>query len=308
MANDLREGFVRQRRNLIISSLVLIFAQASGLTITKLNIFGNELGLAHPYSVITALWIATWYWAIRYYQYFTELKPIGIKSAYLDKFQSYIAILTFILAKETWYLREAQIQQLEELKRENIRPNIGIQLTPNPAGFNLFDIKITNHGKGIAKKISIKFLDQQGNEVSEDTDIVVSEFRKLAMLRLGIQTMGIGQEISSFVFSFHELSEKLKGDIFSPFIHIAINFEDVSGYSYSNSFTIDFAQFQGMSEVGGNSLYKLSNEIKKIREVLERATRRNGGRVSVDMFTSEDREVEAEKARQWIEDQRLKDN
>ncbi|WP_373823823.1 hypothetical protein, partial [Neisseria dentiae] len=43
-----------------------------------------------------------------------------------------IAILTFILAKETWHLREAQISQLEELKRENFRPNIGFQLEPNP--------------------------------------------------------------------------------------------------------------------------------------------------------------------------------
>lgn len=215
-----------------------------------------------------------------------------------------IAILTFILAKETWSLREAQTQQLEELKRENIRPDIGIQLNPNPVGFNLFDVKITNHGKGIAKKILIKFLDRQGNEVQEEADIVVSEFRKLAMFRLGIQTMGIGQEISSFVFNFHELSEKLQGDIFSPFINMSINFEDVTGYSYSNSFTIDFAQFQGMSEVGGNSIYKLSNEIKKIREILERATRRNGGRVSVDMFSSKDREAEAEADRQWIENQR----
>ncbi len=215
-----------------------------------------------------------------------------------------IAILTFILAKETWSLREAQTQQLEELKRENIRPDIGIQLNPNPVGFNLFDVKITNHGKGIAKKILIKFLDRQGNEVQEGADIVVSEFRKLAMFRRGIQTMGVGQEISSFVFNFHELSEKLQGDIFSPFINMSINFEDVTGYSYSNSFTIDFAQFQGMSEVGGNSIYKLSNEIKKIREILERATRRNGGRVGVDMFSSKDREAEAKADRQWIENQR----
>ena len=100
MASDLRDGFVRQRRNLIISSLVLTFAQASGLTITKLNIFGNEFDLAHPYSVITALWIATWYWAIRYYQYFTELKPLGIKSTYLEKFQSYIPSIALNKLKE----------------------------------------------------------------------------------------------------------------------------------------------------------------------------------------------------------------
>ena len=35
-----------------------------------------------------------------------------------------IAMLTFILAKETWYLRLAQIQQIGELRKEAIRPNL----------------------------------------------------------------------------------------------------------------------------------------------------------------------------------------
>lgn len=84
-----------------------------------------------------------------------------------------IAVLTFILAKETWYLREAQIQQLAELKRENIRPNVGVQLESSQVGMNFINVKISNLGKGIARKISFTFLDRQGNQVTASQDVVV---------------------------------------------------------------------------------------------------------------------------------------
>jgi uncharacterized membrane protein YidH (DUF202 family) len=215
-----------------------------------------------------------------------------------------IAILTFILAKETWYLREAQIRQLEELKRENIRPNIGVQLESSPVGMNFVNVKVSNRGKGIARKVSIRFLDRTGNEVPKESDVVVEKFRKLAIFRQGIQSMGIGQEISSFVFSFLDLKKELNGEIFKPFINIAIEFEDVEGNPYSNSFTIDFAQYEGISELGGDALHQMATEIKKIREQLGKVTSRSGGKLGVDVFDSEDRKAELEAIQKWHEEQK----
>lgn len=214
-----------------------------------------------------------------------------------------IAILTFILAKETWYLREAQIRQLEELKRENIRPNIGIQLESSSVGMNFVNVKVSNLGKGIARKVSIRFLDRTGNEVPNDVDVVVEKFRKLAIFRQGIQSMGIGQEISSFVFSFIGLGKELNGEIFKPYLSIAIEFEDVEGNPYRNSFTIDFAQYEGISELGGDALHQMATEMKKIREQIGKITGRSGGKLGVDVFVSEDRKAELEATQKWIEEQ-----
>lgn len=219
-----------------------------------------------------------------------------------------IAILTFILAKETWYLREAQIRQLEELKRENIRPNIGVQSESSPVGMNFVNVKVSNLGKGIARKVSIRFLDRTGNEVQKDEDVVVKKFRKLAIFRQGIQSMGIGQEISSFVFSFLDLGKELNGEIFKPYLNIAIEFEDVEGNPYSNSFTIDFAQYEGISELGGDALHQMATEIKKIREQLGKVTGRSGGKIGVDVFDSEDRKAESEANQKWIEEQKRTHN
>ncbi|MEI7695747.1 MAG: hypothetical protein WCI64_08915 [Chlorobium sp.] len=166
-----------------------------------------------------------------------------------------IAMLTFILAKETWYLREAQIQQLEELKRENIRPNIGIQLESSPVGIHFIDVKINNFGKGIAKKIRFSFRDRDGHPVIQGQDPVVDKFLKL----------------SSFVFSFLELGKELDGNIFKPYLNILIEYEDVESNFYSNTFEIDFSQYEGVSHLGGaDAIHKISDEIKKIRENLDK--------------------------------------
>lgn len=202
-----------------------------------------------------------------------------------------LACLTFVLAKETWYLRENQIQQLEELKRENIRPNVGIQLESSQAGVNFINVRISNLGKGIAKKTSIRFLDRDGNEISEGGDIVVEKFRKLAIFRHGIQSLGIGQVISSYVFSFIDLATELDGEVFKPYLNIAIDFEDIEGTHYKNTFAIDFSQYEGISELGEDTLYTISKEMKKIRENIEAISRK---RIKVDVFNAEDRETEQE--------------
>jgi hypothetical protein len=219
-----------------------------------------------------------------------------------------IAVLTFILAKETWYLREAQIQQLAELKRENIRPNVGVQLESSQVGMNYINVKISNLGKGIARKISFTFLDRQGNQVAENQDVVVNKLLKLGIFRLGIESMGIGQVISSFVFSFLDLGKDLNGEIFKPYLSIAIKFEDIEGTSYVNSFAVDFAQFQGTSELGGDPLHKMATEIQKIRESIGKVAGNSNRRIDVNVYSSSDRHDEAEETRKWIEQQRGQTN
>ncbi len=219
-----------------------------------------------------------------------------------------IAVLTFILAKETWYLREAQILQLAELKRENIRPNVGVQLESSQVGMNFINVKISNLGKGIARKISFTFFDRQGSQVTANQDIVVDKFLKLGIFRLGIESMGIGQVVSSYVFSFIDLGKDLKGEIFKPYLNISIKFEDIEGTPYTNTFAIDFAQFEGTSELGDDPSYKMAKEIQKIRESIERVAGNSNRRIGVDVYSSSDRHDEAEQTRKWIEEQRKQEN
>lgn len=69
MADQQNEGFVRQRRNLMIVSLVLLFSEATELKVEKISAFGTELLVGQSQAVTMALWVAALYWLVRFYQY-----------------------------------------------------------------------------------------------------------------------------------------------------------------------------------------------------------------------------------------------
>jgi len=62
--------FIRQRRNLILASLVLAFAQGTHLTIHKLSFFGAEGTIDAPVSIVPFLLVLSLYFLWRYWQAF----------------------------------------------------------------------------------------------------------------------------------------------------------------------------------------------------------------------------------------------
>lgn len=215
-----------------------------------------------------------------------------------------IAILTFILAKETWYLREAQIEQVNELKRDNIRPNVSLRLKNSPVSFNFIEVEINNLGKGIARNLKFKFLDSSGAEILEKDNPIVDEFLKLHIFSEGIHSLGIGQKVESFLFSFFDLKGKLDGDdILSPFFRIEIKFSDVNGEQYSNELVVDFKEYKGVSEVGGGDpLHKIADDLNKLREQFGKVVNSSPNRLQVSTYSSADREEESRIRRQQYED------
>lgn len=82
-ATNIQSGFVRQRRNLLVVSLVLLAFQATGATISTINAFGNVVNLKSPTSVIIPLWVAWGYFLARYYQYLRDLGDRGVLAKYV---------------------------------------------------------------------------------------------------------------------------------------------------------------------------------------------------------------------------------
>jgi hypothetical protein len=204
-----------------------------------------------------------------------------------------IAILTFVLAKETWYLREAQIEQVDELKRENIRPNVSVTLKSSESELSFMDARIHNQGKGIARNIKFTFIDRDEREIKHSENEVVDEFLKLHIFSDGMHSLGIGQKIESFLFSFFEIKNKIKEpDVFSIYFKIKVSYEDVEGTAYYNELTIDFKEFQGISRTGGgNPIHNIAKDMKKLREQFEKLTR-SSQRLNINTYSSEDREQE----------------
>ena len=79
--DDIRKGFVAERRNLLITSFALFFYQQAGLQIEKINILGNDAKISDPLWIAFALWVLWIYFFVRFYQYFRRIPDTGFQKA-----------------------------------------------------------------------------------------------------------------------------------------------------------------------------------------------------------------------------------
>jgi len=87
--NDhLRQGFVRQRRNLMTISFVLFFLLYGNIEIPTLNILGNEIVFGEEDKLKNMLLILWGYFYYRYYVYFRDLKDSGYSNVFYAHLQS----------------------------------------------------------------------------------------------------------------------------------------------------------------------------------------------------------------------------
>ncbi|WP_310636241.1 hypothetical protein [Delftia acidovorans] len=205
-----------------------------------------------------------------------------------------IAILTFILARETWYLRLAQIRQIDELKIEAMRPSLEFYILSAQASIHMMNAHIQNNGKGIARNVSFKFHGSSGDILSPQETAVVEKFLSLNMLKNGLASLGASKERKSFVFSFLDLMDKNGDSLFGVKIRVSIEFEDAEGRKYSSESIVDFSEFKGVSEVGGGDpVYNLYKETEKIVKILEGVQSGMASkRMNINVHSNDDRERE----------------
>ncbi|EKJ5338370.1 hypothetical protein WD374_004168 [Vibrio vulnificus] len=181
-----------------------------------------------------------------------------------------ISVLTFSLAKETWQLRIAQVEQLSDFRKEMIRPNIELGLSHSKAGSDLVELKVNSNGKGIAKNIHFEVYDEKGRAFVSGDNFVTDRLLSLRFITDGIKSLGSEHKIETFLFSFSEARDEVK-NLFDLIIGVTINFEDVEGNKFSQSTFIDFSHYEGLQlSAEGDPQYRISRDIRKMRELLER--------------------------------------
>ena len=208
-----------------------------------------------------------------------------------------IAVLTFILAKETWHLRISQIAQLNEIRKESMRPNVVVSLQPSMVSITFWDVIIQNLGKGIAQNVKFSFKNTDGSNATEENNHLVKVFNKLTLFENGCSSLGLGQTIKSFLLGFGDLERDVGEDnVFNQRIRLEIYFEDAEGAPYKNSLDIDFADIKGISTLGGatDPIYSVFKEIEKLRKVFEPVFKSGNKRLKVDSYNTDDRAIERE--------------
>lgn len=125
--NDIRPGFVRQRRNLVITSLVLLFSLIHEIKpIHEINFPGGRIEFANPVTIQQYLVIVFLYFTLRYYVYFRDIGDKGFYNAVKNRLQHLAARYTPRLYRDDPSVRESLEKQiLESLKnRQHNSPTL----------------------------------------------------------------------------------------------------------------------------------------------------------------------------------------
>lgn len=211
----------------------------------------------------------------------------------------FIAILTYILAAETWRLRRNQDAQIEFNRRENIRPQVEVFLEPSVVSFQIILLEVENIGKGIAKNIKFEIVEPDTGFSSSEKEIIAT-LEQLSFFKNSLNILGVNKTKKSFLFSFRDMIQKYSAEFFKTELSLLITYDDIEGNTYTTYSRIDLSEFEGMVEVGrGSPSYRTADELEKIRRILNSIVSGNK-RMSIDSYSTEDRILQKE-----LKDQKL---
>lgn len=109
LAYDLPPSFLRQRRNLLVASLILAYLSLSGATVADVHLPGLSISPKREGVLFVFLWLIWTYFLIRYWQYFELFRPKIIKSA----FELKLAVL--VESKVDRFIKSSEIESFNAL-------------------------------------------------------------------------------------------------------------------------------------------------------------------------------------------------
>lgn len=221
-----------------------------------------------------------------------QKKPIDIAAWLGASATVVIALLTLILAAESWRLRRNQDAQIENIRKESIQPQIEFFIEQSATSFQFFNLRVENVGKGVARDISFRLITRNKCFLASE-DYLISKLDTIGFFKNKISVLGIGKSRSSFLFSFIDFSNAFGEKAFEPCLSFEILCYDSENNSYTAKSVIDLSEFKGMSEVGVDPIYESYEELKKIRQSIGSII--SNKRLNIDIPTEEELERDVRK-------------
>ena len=211
-----------------------------------------------------------------------------------------IAVLTIILAKETWSLRQIQLNQIEQIRKDAIRPSVNFILKSNPASIRFIDVHIINNGNGSAHNIKFKFSGYNNKDI-EIYKFLESEFMKLNIFKNGILSLSKGEKRNSHVFDFNTLNSKFGDKTFETIFTVEIKYEDIEGQEFTAKSNFDFSEYIGINELGKEPINDIASTLKNLNKNIEKlASATSSNRIEINTYNAEDREKRAKEMEEYI--------
>ncbi len=136
------EGLVRQRRNLISISCVLIFLKFAEVEIDKLSFLGLDFGkIGNPSALYLIIWMFFFYLSIRYYQYFIQEGNPRMAQYYYECLEAYVQKHCEKVTKKISSAGNYFPQQLVGLEKEEWNFRVSYQNGKDELGGTIIEVK-----------------------------------------------------------------------------------------------------------------------------------------------------------------------
>lgn len=167
----IRDGFVRQRRNLMALSLIIFLLYHWDAKFTVLNILGTPIDISNGQNVFAILWVLLVYWIWRYANYIFAIGDLGIVNEFVGK---RIECLESILNKKprlgNKFLKKVDLwnenissDNIKEMEKIRISPvdviNVGFLRRDFVYEFRSVSEAVTGRGDNVKVKYKASFVD-----------------------------------------------------------------------------------------------------------------------------------------------------
>ena len=211
-------------------------------------------------------------------------------------FPAIVAISTIIYVVATIFL----VKETRKMRIAQTEPYIDITYNPRKEWLKLIDIAIKNIGLGPARYIKFDIIPLTKDEVTIE---LIKELKEKHFLSSGLDYLSPGQEISSF---FTNTDTAFKEKMTSRIL-IKASYENAIGKKYSNKYTINLSEMEGIIKIGlPPPLYKIAKDIEVIKDEIKHLTS-GFKRLNIDIYTSEDRQKEKTELKKRLEKIKIKE-
>ncbi|RQM70880.1 hypothetical protein [Aeromonas hydrophila] len=195
------------------------------------------------------------------------------------------AILTGILVSETRKMREVQTE-----------PKIHITIDSFDFAIHIIRLNIQNIGLGPASELKFEPAVIEGGASAEN---LLGEFTKSNFFKTGLRHFGPGHNIYS---SYTQTTEDFEGKS-SSILSFKLSYKSATGKKYTDEIILDMSELKGRYQLGRPNLYEIAKSMEKIQKDIGNIAS-GFKRLKIDVYSSEDRQVEKEKMEKRFAEQK----
>ena len=205
-------------------------------------------------------------------------------------------LVTAVATLFLWRVTKLLAVDTTRMAEASAPPPVVATLDPNRWSMRHFDLKVDNTGNATAYDIKVDFTPPLINGEGRAGAMAVP-FENISLLKPG-------QGMGSYLAEYSIVSKRVYS------VRVSWRRSSADSEREENVYTINMADREGVSDLGGDPLVNIANDLAKIREDL-RSLAQGSKRLKIDAYTAGDRlherRVAARQRRRWAQERQTAD-